>query len=75
MSTKYRSVVYAWKGRGWTQEIKWLRIEGEERPEWKDQLWVKFLTHMAQEKWELVSTAPLGGGEGSVYGIVAYFRQ
>ena len=30
---------------------------------------------MAKEQWELVAVAPLGGGEGTVYGVVAYFKR
>lgn len=72
---EYCSVAYAWKGRGWTQEIRWLRINDEEDYKWTDKQWTDFLNFMAQKHWELVTVAPLGGGEQSVYGIVAYFKR
>ena len=72
---EYCSVAYSWIGRGWTQEINWLRIQGEEVTEWKGKHWMDFLNHMAQDRWELVAVAPLGGGEMSISGIVAYFKR
>ncbi len=72
---EYCSVVYSWIGRGWTQEINWLRIQGEEVAEWKGKYWTDFLNYMAQDRWELVAVAPLGGGEYSISGIVAYFKR
>ncbi|NEP02031.1 MAG: hypothetical protein F6K58_25915 [Symploca sp. SIO2E9] len=75
MKSEYCSVTYSWKGRGWTQEIRWLRIEGEEVVEWAGKSWTDFLNYMSTKGWELVAAAPLGGGEGAVYGIVAYFKR
>lgn len=72
---EYCSVVYAWVGRGWTQEINWLRIQDEEVLEWKGKYWTDFLNHMAQKQWELAAVAPMGGGENKVYGVVAYFKR
>ena len=72
---KYRSVTYAWKGRGWTQEIAWLRIDGEKVSEWQGKYWTDFLNDMAQQKWELVTVASLGGGESPNYGVAAYFKN
>ncbi|MBD1836274.1 hypothetical protein H6F61_27225 [Cyanobacteria bacterium FACHB-472] len=72
---EYCSVAYAWIGRGWTQEIGWLRIQGEKVVQWEGKYWTDFLNHMAQEQWELVAVAPLGGGESEVYGIAAYFKR
>lgn len=73
---EYCSVAYSWKGRGWTQEIDWLRMGGQEIAEWQGKYWTDFLNYMAQEEgWELVAVAPLGGGETSIYGIVAYFKR
>ncbi|MBW4544257.1 MAG: hypothetical protein KME25_07435 [Symplocastrum torsivum CPER-KK1] len=72
---EYCSVAYSWIGRGWTQEINWLRIQGEEVAEWKGKYWTDFLNYMAQDRWELVAVAPLGGGEYSISGIVAYFKR
>ena len=72
---EYCSVTYRWIGRGWTQEIDWLRIEGKEVLEWKGKYWTDFLNHMAQQQWELVAVASLGGGERPNYGVVAYFKR
>lgn len=72
---EYCSVAYAWVGKGWTQEIRWLRIEGEEVLEWKGKNWTDFLNHMAQKQWELVAVAPLGGGQNLVYAVAAYFKR
>ncbi len=72
---EYCSVVYAWKGRGWTQEIRWLRINGKEVYEWQDKSWTDFLNHMAKEQWELVAVASLGGGDSGAYGIISYFKR
>ncbi|MBW4516266.1 MAG: hypothetical protein KME11_13715 [Timaviella obliquedivisa GSE-PSE-MK23-08B] len=47
---EYCSVAYAWVGRGWTQEINWVRIQGEEVSKWKGKSWTDFLNHMAQEQ-------------------------
>lgn len=71
---KHCSVAYSWIGRGYTQEIRWLRIEGEIKPEWNGKYWTDFLNHMAEQKWELVAAVPLGGGESAVKGVVAYFK-
>lgn len=71
---EYRSVVYSWIGRGWTQEISSLRIEGQEQPEWKGKRWMDYLNESARHGWELVTVAPLDG-ETSVYGVVAYFKR
>lgn len=75
LNLEYCSVAYAWVGRGWTQEIKWLRMDNKEIHEWTGKYWIDFLNFMAQKQWELVTVAPLGGGEYSVYGIVAYFKR
>lgn len=72
---EYRSVTYRWRGRGWTQEIDWLRINGDEVPEWRGKYWTDFLNDMAQQQWELVTVASLGGGESSNYGVAAYFKR
>ena len=73
---EYCSVVYKWMGRGWTQEIEWLRIQGKTRTyDWHGKYWTDFLNHMAQHQWELVASTPLGGGESVVYGAVAYFKR
>jgi len=72
---EYRSVAYSWIGRGWTQEINWIRIDGEEVLEWKGKYWTDFLNHLAQEGWELAAVAPLGGGDSPTYGVVAYFKR
>ena len=72
---EYCSVAYCWKGRGWTQEIEWLRINDEKVYEWTGKRWTDFLNYMAQKHWELVTVAPLGAVEQSVYGIVAYFKR
>ena len=72
---EYCSVTYGWVGRGQTQEISWIRVKGEEVIEWKGRYWTDFLNHMAQKQWELVAVAPLGGGEGTVYGVAAYFKR
>ncbi len=72
---EYCSVMYEWIGRGWTQEISVLRIQGKEIAEWEGKYWTDFLNNMATKGWELVATSPLGGGETSVYGIVAYFKR
>lgn len=62
-------------GRGWTQEIQWLRIEGKEVSEWHGKYWTDFLNYMAEQQRELVAAAPLGGGETWHYGIAAYFKR
>ena len=67
-------VCYAWKGRGWTQEISWVRIQGEEVLEWKGKLWSDFLNYMSQEQWELTAAAPLEATGAIIYGVVAYFH-
>lgn len=72
---EYRSVAYGWIGRGWTQEIAWLRIDGQEVPEWRGKYWTDFLNSMARDQWELVAVAPLGGGDTGVHGVVAYFKH
>ena len=72
---EYCSVAYCWKGRGWTQEIAWLRIDGEEVLEWRGKYWTNFLNDMARQQWELVTVASLGGGERSNYGVAAYFKR
>ena len=72
---EYCSVTYAWLGRGWTQEIEWLRIKDEELIDWRGHYWVDFLNYMARDSWELVSTIPLGGGENSIYGVAACFKR
>jgi hypothetical protein len=72
---EYCSVAYAWIGRGWTQEIHWIRVQGKEFIEWKGKYWTDFLNHMAQKKWELVAVAPLDSGGSRVYGVVAYFKR
>lgn len=72
---EYCCFSYAWVGRGWTQEIRWLRQSAEELSQWRGRTWVDFLNYMDDRGWELVSTAPLGGGESSTYGIAAYFKR
>ena len=72
---EYRSVTYRWQGRGWTQEIAWLRIDGQEVSEWKGRYWTDFLNEMAQQQWELVAVASLGGGDAANYGVAAYFKR
>jgi len=52
---EYCCVVYVYEGRGFTQQIKWVRIQGEEVIEWKGKYWTDFLNHMAQKQWELVT--------------------
>ncbi len=47
---EYCSVAYAWKGQGWTQEIKWLGINGKIVDEWDDKSWTDFLNRMAQDR-------------------------
>ena len=71
---EYCSVAYAWVRKGWTQEIRWLRIKDEEILEWKGKYLTDFLNHMAQKQWKLVAVAPLGNG-GIVYGVAAYFKR
>lgn len=73
--SEYRSVAYGWMGRGWTQEISWLRIDGQEQPEWKGKRWTDYLNQSAREGWELAAVAPLGGGEYPINGVVAYFKR
>lgn len=58
---EYRSVTYRWRGRGWTQEIDWLRVDGEVVPEWGGKYWTDFLNDMARQQWELVTVASLKG--------------
>jgi hypothetical protein len=70
---EYYSVAYDLLGRGWTQEIDWIRIRGEEVIEWRGKYWTDFLNHMAQKKWELVAVAPLG--KNGIYGFAAYFKR
>lgn len=73
---EYRSVAYRWKGRGWTQEIQWLQIEGEDADEWKGRKWTDFLVHMEESGWAFKSAIPLGGGGTTLtYGLVAFFRR
>lgn len=69
---EYLSVTYCWKGRGWTQEIEWLNIHGEEIHEWNGKYWTDFLNEMARQKWELVTVASLGAS-GTV--VAAYFKR
>lgn len=68
------SVYYLWKGRGITQEIERLYIDGQEREEWRSALWVAFLDEMTNEGWELVGAVALSNQYGST-GLVAYFRR
>lgn len=69
---EYLSVTYSWQGRGWTQEIEWIRIDGEEIHEWRGKYWTDFLNNMARQHWELVTVASLGNG-GTV--VAAYFKR
>lgn len=73
---EYCCFSYAWLGRGWTQEISWLKDgHGNFAIEWEGRLWIDFLDSLAERGWELVSTVPLGGGKAPIYGLVAYFRK
>ena len=73
---EYTSFTYDWRGQGWTQEISCLRNQNkEELHEWKHKYWTDFLNFMAQEQWDLVTVAPLGGGNTGIYGIAAYFKR
>ncbi|MEM8676319.1 MAG: hypothetical protein AAGF83_21010 [Cyanobacteria bacterium P01_G01_bin.67] len=71
---EYCSVTYACVGRGWTQELYWIRINGNKIMEWRTKQWTDYLNYMAQEKWELISTHPLEQ-DGSDSVAVAYFKR
>lgn len=70
---KHCSVYYLWKGRGITQEIESLYIDGQEREEWRSAFWVEFLNEMTNEGWELIEAVALSNQVGSD-GLVAYSR-
>ncbi len=68
------SVFYLWKGRGITQEIKCLYINGQEREEWRDASWIAFLDEMTHKGWELIEAVALSDQDGTE-GLVGYFRR
>ena len=73
---EYASFTYYWKGIGTTQEISWLYDRNKKHlHEWDGKYWTDFLNFMAQEQWELVAVAPLGGGDFTSQGIAAYFKR
>ncbi|MBD2090857.1 hypothetical protein H6F67_13455 [Microcoleus sp. FACHB-1515] len=59
---EYRSVVCVFHGIGVSEEIRILRINGQEQPEWKGRRWVDYLNTSARDGWELVTVNHLGGG-------------
>ena len=78
----HASAVYAWVGRGLTQEIASLHWNGEAQPSWAGRLWTEFLNDRAREGWEFIAAVgvtQVGGGgafvAGSTGGCVAYFRR
>ncbi|MEO0458358.1 MAG: hypothetical protein AAF152_17500 [Cyanobacteria bacterium P01_A01_bin.114] len=72
---EYQSVTFDWIGRGLTQEIQWLKIEGKDGVGWHGKSWTDFLNHMAQQKWELVTVTPLVQNDNQSYGFSAYFKR
>jgi|GEM_PF-6251722 len=82
MSHQYCSVVYFWRGRGWNQQIEWVRIEGKEAPEWAGRKWSDFLNHMSLEGWELATAISMSNldpfhlkDDAPIEGLAAYFRR
>lgn len=74
------SVVYFWQGRGLTQEIQSIHIEGAEPPGWAGKKWTDFLNFMSTQGWELVAVASKVNTNfftktASTDGLVAYFRR
>ncbi|MFE1744863.1 hypothetical protein [Coleofasciculus sp. H7-2] len=52
-SWEYCTVRYVWLGRGLTQEIHTVYLDGQELKEWKDQPWSVFLNILGKERWEM----------------------
>jgi hypothetical protein len=71
---EYCSVVYLWKGRGFTQEIDFLYKDGQEIRQWEGKFWKDFLNQMGQEGWELIAATELAQS-GNTVGIVGQFKR
>ncbi|MGG6297581.1 hypothetical protein ACQ4M4_24570 [Leptolyngbya sp. AN02str] len=69
------SVAYGWKGKGWNQEITWLRMQGQEVLEWRGKRWPDFLSQMTAERWSLVAAADLNDDAVNENSVVAYFKR
>ncbi len=71
---RYCSVFFSTDGREWAQEIKRLRLDGQEVSEWKGEPWINFLNQMGQQGWELVSVATIASSVVERQ-FVAYFKR
>ena len=72
--TEHTYAVYTFIGRGFTQEIDWLRLGKEEQFQWKRKIFTEFLDDMAQQGWTLVSSASLDS-EYAEHDYISYFRR
>lgn len=58
---EYCTVIYVWLGRGLTQEISSVYLDGQELKEWRGQPCPVFLNRLGKAGWEM-----LAAKEGSV---------
>lgn len=71
---EYRVVVVQFLGRGWTQEIFWLREFDKKFDEWKGRTWLEFLNEAGREGWQLDAAVPVQEAASTV-GMAAYFSR